>query len=64
MGTVIIEKMTDQNYDSAGGAANGDMVRLLLTALAMILVGIAIWEWTDTPTVAPTKPPLILAGQN
>jgi len=56
--------MTDQNYDGADGASNGDVYRLLLTALAMILVGIAIWEWTDTPTVAPTKPPLILAGQN
>ena len=55
--------MTDQNYDGADGASNGGVYRLLLTALAMILVGIAIWEWTDTPTVASTKPPLILAGQ-
>lgn len=61
--TVIIQKMNDQNYDGADSAAEGAMLRLSLAAFAMIAAGIALWEWTDGPATASTRPPLTMASQ-
>jgi hypothetical protein len=51
--------MINENYGADGAAG---VFRLSLTALAMILAGIALWTWDDGQT-ASTKPPIILAGQ-
>jgi hypothetical protein len=61
--TVIIQKMTDQNYDDANSAVEGTMLRLSLAAFAMIALGIALWEWTEGPATASTRPPLTMASQ-
>jgi len=53
-----------ENYPSTESAASGGVFRLSLAAVAMIVAGIALWEWTDGPATAVAKPPLILAGQD
>jgi len=53
-----------ENYPSTESAASAGVLRLSLAAVAMIVTGIALWQWTDGPAIAVAKPPLVLAGQD
>jgi hypothetical protein len=53
-----------EEHASTQSAASEGVLRLSLAAIAMIVAGIALGEWTDGPATAAAKPPLVLAGQD